>query len=177
MSGREACVEFDWLQQNILVSSDLCLVKVSDFGLSRWLCEKRRTLTYEVVTLWYRSPELLLGESRYDGAIDVWSVGCIIAEIVYGYPLFPGDSELDTLLKIYGLLGTPTEADLLGGRETVRCCVDVGEFPKFKGYKFPLNFSAREDEMLHSFLKAMLQINPQKRATTQQLLNHPFLHQ
>ena len=71
--------------------------------------QARRTYTQEVVTLWYRAPELLLGKPEYSASVDLWSTGCILAEIASRRPLFPGDSEIDQLFKIFQLLGTPTE--------------------------------------------------------------------
>ena len=68
-----------------------------------------RTYTHEVVTLWYRAPEILLGSKHYSTPVDVWSIGCIFVEMVNQKPLFPGDSEIDELFKIFRVLGTPTE--------------------------------------------------------------------
>ena len=68
-----------------------------------------RTLTHEVVTLWYRAPEILLGSKRYSTPIDLWSIGCIFSELCTGQALFPADSEIDMLYKIFQLLGTPSE--------------------------------------------------------------------
>ena len=66
-----------------------------------------RAYTHEVVTLWYRAPEILLGVRHYSTPVDVWSIGCIFAEMINGKPLFPGDSEIDELFKIFKILGTP----------------------------------------------------------------------
>lgn len=65
--------------------------------------------TFEVVTLWYRAPELLLGETLYSTAVDMWSVGCIFGELILNKPLFPGQGEPDQILKIFKILGAPTE--------------------------------------------------------------------
>jgi len=62
----------------------------------------------QVVSLWYRSPELLLGEREYGGAVDIWSVGCIYAEMLLGRSLFPGNNQIDQLCQIFSHLGTPT---------------------------------------------------------------------
>ena len=80
-----------------------------DFGLARAFTVPLRTYTHEVVTLWYRAPEILLGGKQYSVPVDIWSVGTIIPEMVTGQPLFPGDSEIDELFKIFRLLGTPNE--------------------------------------------------------------------
>ncbi|KAL5482954.1 CDC28 [Sanghuangporus weigelae] len=99
----------DLKPQNLLIDKDNNL-KLADFGLARAFGIPLRTYTHEVVTLWYRAPEVLLGSRHYSTAIDMWSVGCIFAEMVLrGSPLFPGDSEIDQIFKIFKLLGTPNE--------------------------------------------------------------------
>lgn len=99
----------DLKPQNLLIDTNENL-KLADFGLARAFGIPLRTYTHEVVTLWYRSPEVLLGSRHYSTAIDMWSVGCIVAEMVmHGQPLFPGDSEIDQIFKIFRLLGTPNE--------------------------------------------------------------------
>lgn len=85
-------------------------LKVADFGLARAFSPIQRAYTHEVITLWYRAPEILLGQAVYTTAVDIWSVGCIFAELVRRCPLFPGSSEIDQLHKIFQLLGTPDEA-------------------------------------------------------------------
>ena len=98
---------------NVLVSSDWH-GKLGDFGLTRAFSLPLRTYTHEVVTLWYRAPEILLGQKRYDTSIDLWSAGCILAEITSGEALFRGDSEIDQLYLIFRMLGTPTRASWPG---------------------------------------------------------------
>jgi cyclin-dependent kinase len=93
-------------------------LKLADFGLARAFGIPMRTYTHEVVTLWYRAPEVLLGSRHYSTAIDMWSVGCIFAEMVCkGQPLFPGDSEIDQIFKIFRVLGTPNEDNWPGVRQ------------------------------------------------------------
>lgn len=90
----------DLKPQNLLVSQD-GKIKVADFGLGRAFGVPVRVYTHEVVTLWYRAPEVLLGSSRYSCPIDVWSMGCIFAEMATKRPLFQGDSEIDQLFRIF----------------------------------------------------------------------------
>lgn len=98
----------DLKPQNLLIDKRGFL-KLADFGLARAFGIPVRHYTHEVVTLWYRAPEILLGARRYSTAVDIWSAGCIFAEMILRMPLFPGDSEIDELYKIFRALGTPNE--------------------------------------------------------------------
>uniref|UniRef100_A0A8I6Y392 [RNA-polymerase]-subunit kinase n=1 Tax=Hordeum vulgare subsp. vulgare TaxID=112509 RepID=A0A8I6Y392_HORVV len=91
----------DLKPQNLLIDRRTNALKLADFGLARAFGIPVRTFTHEVVTLWYRAPEILLGARQYSTPVDVWSVGCIFAEMVNQKPLFPGDSEIDELFKIF----------------------------------------------------------------------------
>jgi serine/threonine protein kinase len=93
---------------NLLVDSSGHL-KIADFGISRSFGLSQRSNTIEVVTLWYRAPEVLLADPYYTTKIDVWSAGCILGELITRHPLIMGDSEIDQLIRIFRLMGTPTE--------------------------------------------------------------------
>jgi len=97
----------DLKPQNILVDRQN-RIKIADFGLARAFSIPIKPFTHEVVTLWYRAPEILLGMDRYSTPVDIWSVGCICSEMATQEALFPGDSEIDTVFKIFQVLGTPT---------------------------------------------------------------------
>eukprot|EP00960_Hanusia_phi_P041163 754867-Hanusia_phi.AAC.1 len=98
----------DLKPQNLLIDRS-GMLKLADFGLARAFGIPVRTYTHEVVTLWYRAPEILLGSKHYSTPVDMWSIGCIFAELVMRRPLFPGDSEIDELFRIFRVLGTPNE--------------------------------------------------------------------
>mmetsp|Transcript_46463 Transcript_46463/g.123308 ORF Transcript_46463/g.123308 Transcript_46463/m.123308 type:complete len:299 (+) Transcript_46463:123-1019(+) len=98
----------DLKPQNLLIDKS-GMLKLADFGLARAFGIPVRTYTHEVVTLWYRAPEILLGSKHYSTPVDIWSIGCIFAELVMKRPLFPGDSEIDELFRIFRVLGTPDE--------------------------------------------------------------------
>uniref|UniRef100_A0A0K0DVI9 Protein kinase domain-containing protein n=1 Tax=Strongyloides stercoralis TaxID=6248 RepID=A0A0K0DVI9_STRER len=97
----------DLKPQNLLVDNS-GNIKLADFGLARTIGIPLRAYTHEIVTLWYRSPEVLLGSEKYSTAVDVWSIACIFSEMATKVPLFCGDSEIDQLYKIFQQLGTPT---------------------------------------------------------------------
>ena len=100
----------DLKPQNLLIDKDGNL-KLADFGLARAFGVPLRSYTHEVVTLWYRAPEVLLGGRQYSTGVDMWSVGTIFAEMCSRKPLFPGDSEIDEIFKIfrYVLLPLPQQ--------------------------------------------------------------------
>lgn len=94
----------DLKPQNLLVDRK-GHIKLADFGLARIFNFPMRHYTHEVITLWYRAPEILLGTKMYATGIDMWSLGCIFAEMIMKRPLFPGDSEIDQLYRIFRLMG------------------------------------------------------------------------
>jgi cyclin-dependent kinase len=98
----------DLKPQNLLISKD-GILKIADFGLARGYGIPVRNYTHEVVTLWYRPPDVLLGSKNYMTTVDIWSIGCIFAEMVNGKPLFTGVSENDQLKKIFRIRGTLNE--------------------------------------------------------------------
>merc|ERR1719172_283883 len=117
----------DLKPQNLLIDNRLRL-KIADFGLARAFQTPVPKYTHEVVTVWYRPPEILLGSVLYSVPVDVWGIGCILAEMATGTPLFAGDSEIDTIFKIFQKLGTPTPAHWPG----IEALPDFKEtFPKW----------------------------------------------
>ncbi|XP_070310924.1 cyclin-dependent kinase 2 isoform X3 [Odocoileus virginianus] len=159
----------DLKPQNLLINADGS-IKLADFGLARAFGVPVRTYTHEVVTLWYRAPEILLGCKYYSTAVDIWSLGCIFAEMVTRRALFPGDSEIDQLFRIFRTLGTPDEVVWPG----VTSMPDYKpSFPKWARQDFskvvpPL------DEDGRSLLSQMLHYDPNKRISAKAALAHPF---
>jgi len=161
----------DLKPQNLLINT-AGLIKLADFGLARAFGVPVRTYTHEVVTLWYRAPEILLGSKFYTASVDTWSLGCIFAEMVTRRPLFPGDSEIDQLFRIFRSLGTPTEA----------CWPGVDKLPDYKP-QFP-RWAAKSVEQLlpvelphggHHLLARLLTYNPSLRLTARAALKHEYL--
>ncbi|KII90385.1 hypothetical protein PLICRDRAFT_38907 [Plicaturopsis crispa FD-325 SS-3] len=162
----------DLKPQNLLIDKRDNL-KLADFGLARAFGIPMRTYTHEVVTLWYRAPEVLLGSRHYSTAIDMWSVGCIFAEMIMkGIPLFPGDSEIDQIFRIFRVLGTPNEQTWPG----------VSNLPDYKT-SFP-HWSAEDlgrivtalDDAGLDLLKATLTYDTAKRISAKRALVHPYFH-
>ena len=89
-------------------------MKLADFGLARAFGIPVKNFTHEVVTLWYRAPDILLGSKNYTTSVDIWSVGCIFAEIVNRTPLFAGQNDKDQLVKIFAIRGTPNQDEWPG---------------------------------------------------------------
>nr|CAD7259995.1 unnamed protein product [Timema shepardi] len=126
----------DLKPQNLLIDHT-GYIKLADFGLARGFGIPVRTYTHEVVTLWYRAPEILLGAKFYTTSVDIWSLGCIFAEMMMKRALFPGDSEIDQLFRIFRTLGTPDESVWPG----------VSKLPDYKSM-FPSWESQDIDEIL-----------------------------
>jgi cyclin-dependent kinase 12/13 len=150
-------------------------VKIGDFGLSRIFTQNlKRKYTNRVVTICYRSPELLLGENIYGPEIDIWSLGCVFWEILTGNCIFYGDNEKSVFLRICQILGNPNEANWPG----------VEEMPYYKNlipqkkYDNILNKEYKRfpniDETTFDLVKKMLCLNPKERITIEEALNHPY---
>jgi cyclin-dependent kinase 2 len=166
---RHRVLHRDMKPQNLLIDSNQNL-KIADFGLARAFCVPMKTYTHEVVTLWYRAPEILLGCKKYSTPVDVWSVGCIFAELATGKPLFTGDSEIDQIFKIFSILGTPDESTFPG----------ISNFPDFKP-----TFPKWKSKDLSGIIKGingdgvdlllqMLKLDPSQRISARNALNHEY---
>jgi len=161
----------DLKPQNLLIDRHGTL-KLADFGLARAFGLPVRTFTHEVVTLWYRAPEILLGGRQYSTPVDIWSIGCIMCEMITRIPLFPGDSEIDQLFRIFRQLGTPTEETWPG----VSQYADYkSTFPRWNAQ--PLSKTIKElrvDPVALDLVSKMLVYEPSKRISAREALNHPY---
>ena len=152
-------------------------LKLADFGMARYTSNPPPVhLTQLVVTLWYRAPELLLGTTTYDGAIDVWSIGCIFAELLTCDPLFQGKNEVDQLSLIFTLLGTPTSKSWPGFRSLPNAKAlhpVLSRTPELSSRltaaKFPYLSSAGL-----GLLAGCLNLNPAERPSAEELLEHSY---
>ncbi|KAM5431357.1 negative regulator of the PHO system [Microsporum canis] len=161
----------DLKPQNLLINNKGQL-KLADFGLARAFGIPVNTFSNEVVTLWYRAPDVLLGSRTYNTSIDIWSAGCIMAEMYTGRPLFPGTTNEDQLQKIFRLMGTPSERSWPG----------ISQFPEYKP-----NFHVyatqdlrlilpQIDQLGLDLLSRMLQLRPEMRISAAEALRHPWFN-
>lgn len=160
----------DLKPQNILVTRDGGL-KIADFGLARCFTPNAKPLTVEVITRWYRAPEILLGSNVYTSAVDLWSVGCIVVEMANKRAFLPGDSEIGQLFKIFRVMGTPstTEWPQLATLPFWR-----STFPEWK----PLSLANTVPSIGrhgHSLLQQVFTYNPITRISAIEALEHPYI--
>ncbi|CAD6186329.1 unnamed protein product [Caenorhabditis auriculariae] len=159
------------LKPNNLLMNSMGRVKLADFGLARFFGSPNRVYTHQVVTRWYRCPELLYGARSYGVGIDIWSIGCILAELLLRQPIFPGDSDIDQLVKIYNVLGAPKEVDwpvMTSLPSYVEIRPDNEKPPELRQI-----FTAATPDLL-DLLSAMLTFDPTKRCTTTQALQMEY---
>ena len=161
----------DLKPQNLLMNNGI--LKIADFGLARGYGIPVKNYTHEVVTLWYRPPDVLLGSKTYGTTVDIWSIGCIFAEMVTGKPLFMGKSESDQLKKIFKIRGTPSDNYASSLKEFSEWGVGENVFepwPEDDIKKYVPNLDPEGVDLLLKFL----QIEPEKRISAEEALKHPF---
>jgi len=156
---------------NILVNSD-CSVKICDFGLARGVDDDDHLLTEYVVTRWYRAPEVVVQAQRYDEGVDVWAVGCILAEMLLKEPIFQGEDYIDQLRVIFKLIGTPSEEDLQSVNSS-----DAANFIRRLKHRerkeFSTVFPDASAEAI-DLLEKIFVFDPARRITVDEALRHPF---
>uniref|UniRef100_A0A8C1GGC1 Mitogen-activated protein kinase 15 n=1 Tax=Cyprinus carpio TaxID=7962 RepID=A0A8C1GGC1_CYPCA len=168
----------DQKPSNILLDSD-CFVKLCDFGLARSLYQIQEdavnpALTEYVATRWYRAPEILLGSSRYTKGVDMWSIGCILGEMLLGKPLFPGTSTINQIEKIMSAIPHPSTEDVLAIRS---------EYGASVIQRMLLRPQVPIDEILPAsvppdaldLVQRLLAFNPDKRLSAEEALQHPYV--
>ncbi|KAE8700847.1 Mitogen-activated protein kinase-like protein NTF6 [Hibiscus syriacus] len=161
----------DLKPSNLLLNAN-CDLKICDFGLARTTSETDFMTEY-VVTRWYRAPELLLNCSEYTAAIDIWSVGCILMEIIRREPLFSGKDYVQQLGLITQLLGSPEDSDL-GFLRSDNARKYVKQLPCFPKQPFAEKFPDLSPVAI-DLAEKMLVFDPSKRITVDEALNHPYL--
>ncbi|CAG9465276.1 unnamed protein product [Pedinophyceae sp. YPF-701] len=171
------------LKPHNILYSNRGLLKICDFGMARTFGDPQGPMSPEVVTMWYRAPELFLGDRGYGAAVDVWSVGCIFAELVTGAPLFKSNGELDQIAKFCDVLGAPNE-DVWPG---------VTQLPRYRDLSWgkqnkrnrlrekvqPESYEARTffTDSGYDLLERLLTWDPKRRITAQDALQHPWFQE
>ncbi len=168
----------DLKPSNLLLNSE-CHVKVADFGLARSLQTKdpetQPLLTDYVATRWYRAPEILLGSSKYTKGVDMWSMGCILAELLLGKPVFPGTSTLNQLDRVMEVTGRPQKDDIEAINSPLAQTM-LESLPPTRQKKLRDLLPTASDDAL-DLIKQLLHFNPNKRPTAEQCLKHPYVAQ
>ncbi|KAF5237146.1 hypothetical protein FANTH_10924 [Fusarium anthophilum] len=172
----------NWILHRDLKTSNLLLnnrgqLKIADFGMARYVGDPPPKLTQLVVTLWYRSPELLLGAKTYDAAVDMWSVGCIFGELITREPLLQGKNEVDQVSRTFELCGVPTEETWPGFRR----------LPNARSLRLPKTHVATGSVIRARFpglttagaslLGDLLSLDPGRRPSASEMLQHEYFLQ
>ncbi|XP_022886190.1 shaggy-related protein kinase eta isoform X2 [Olea europaea var. sylvestris] len=159
----------DLKPQNVLVNPLTHQVKICDFGSAKVLVKGEVNISY-ICSRFYRAPELIFGATEYTTAIDMWSAGCVLAELLLGQPLFPGENAVGQLVEIIKVLGTPT-------REEIRCMnpnyTDF-RFPQIKAHPWHKVFHKRMPPEAIDLASRLLQYSPSLRCTALEACAHPF---
>lgn len=163
----------DLKPQNLLLSSD-GHVKLADFGLARGFGIPVNAFSSEVVTLWYRPPDILLGSTNYTTPIDMWSIGCIMAELILLFPLFPGKNNQDQVRRIFKVLGTPS-IELLNYLTNGSGGIPdwIGSLPFYEPIPWTKLFPSLPPSGLN-LIARMLDYRPAMRISAKEALEHSF---
>lgn len=159
----------DLKPSNIAVNED-CELRILDFGLARMAEEE---MTGYVATRWYRAPEIMLNWMHYNQTVDIWSVGCIMAELLTGKTLFPGNDHIDQLTRIMQLVGKPGE-DFLGKISSESARSYISSMPKYEKRPFTEVFVHANPQAV-DLLERMLNLDTDVRITAEQALAHPYV--
>jgi len=170
----------DMKPSNLLLNSE-CFLKVADLGLARSIAtlekdtDSNAVLTDYVATRWYRAPEILLGSTKYTKGVDVWSIGCILGELLGGKPLFPGTSTMNQLDRIIEITGRPTADDVEAIKSPFAATM-IESLPPSKAKTLSDLYPHAAPDAL-DLLKQLLQFNPNKRTNVEKALEHPYVAQ
>ncbi|NXN79623.1 MK15 kinase, partial [Bombycilla garrulus] len=168
----------DQKPSNVLLDAECC-VKLCDFGLARSLCQLSEeqpspALTEYVATRWYRAPEILLASRNYTKGVDMWSIGCILGEMLLGKPLFPGTSTINQIEQILRVIPAPSPEDILALQSEYKASV-INHMSSRQRVAFEEIFPSSTPPPALDLLKKLLVFNPDKRLTAEEALQHPYV--
>ncbi|TKC36858.1 hypothetical protein EI555_008828 [Monodon monoceros] len=155
--------------QNLLLDPDTAVLKLCDFGSAKQLVRGEPNVSY-ICSRYYRAPELIFGATDYTSSIDVWSAGCVLAELLLGQPIFPGDSGVDQLVEIIKVLGTPTREQI---REMNPNYTEF-KFPQIKAHPWTKVFRPRTPPEAIALCSRLLEYTPTARLTPLEACAHSF---
>ncbi|RUS28342.1 protein kinase gsk3 [Jimgerdemannia flammicorona] len=155
--------------QNLLLNPATGVLKLCDFGSAKILVAGEPNVSY-ICSRYYRAPELIFGATNYTTSIDIWSTGCVMAELMLGQPIFPGESGIDQLVEIIKVLGTPTKEQI----RTMNPNYMEHKFPQIKPHPFSKVFRARTPSEAIDLISRLLEYTPNKRLTAIDAMIHPF---
>jgi len=155
--------------QNLLLDPDSGILKLCDFGSAKHLVRGEPNVSY-ICSRYYRAPELIFGATDYTTNIDVWSAGCVFAELMLGQPIFPGDSGVDQLVEIIKVLGTPTREQI----KEMNPNYTEFKFPQIKAHPWPKVFRARTSPEAIDLVSRLLEYTPSARISPLQACAHGF---
>ena len=166
----------DLKPSNVLINSD-CYIKICDFGLARSIATEEEAndaiMTEYVATRWYRAPEIVFGSRTYNKSVDMWSIGCILGELINGNPLFPGKSTMGQIQCIVELLGKPSIEDAEAmDSENIKAVLGTIKYEHKISF---CNAFKTSDHIALDFLKRSLEFNPNKRMTIDEALEHDYV--
>lgn len=156
--------------QNLLLDPNNGILKLCDFGSAKILVKGETNVAY-ICSRYYRAPELIFGATNYTPSIDIWSMGCVLAELLLGQPLFPGDSGVDQLVEIIKVLGTPAKEQIISMNQNYTNY----KFPEIKPHPWPKVFKSRAvpPEAI-DLISKVLQYTPSTRLKPWEVCAHPF---
>lgn len=158
--------------QNLLLNPETAVLKLCDFGSAKQLLDGEPNVSY-ICSRYYRAPELIFGAINYTTKIDVWSAGCVLAELLLGQPIFPGDSGVDQLVEIIKVLGTPTREQI----KEMNPNYTEFKFPQIKSHPWQKVFRTRTPPEAIALVSRLLEYTPGTRITPMQACAHPFFNE
>jgi len=155
--------------QNLLLNPATGVLKLCDFGSAKILVAGEPNVSY-ICSRYYRAPELIFGATNYTTNIDIWSTGCVMAELMLGQPLFPGESGIDQLVEIIKVLGTPSREQI----KTMNPNYMEHKFPQIKPHPFNKVFRPRTAPEAIDLVSKLLEYTPGARLSAVEAMVHPF---